>query len=173
MVMKTAGNDNEYTDTMKKTFGPGGWYVGMTVFVIMLFIPIILYVNLIAQFLFPILLLLIESISGKDKPESFLNNRDVIFDQFSYTWTVFIVFGILMLLTVKKDMAIFIKLTTYGVIFTIGIIVFVVAIGFQGLSRGDFKFVLYRDNVGDPTDPPKVDPKKTEILLFGSDYSHL
>jgi len=41
--MKTAGTDKDYTETLKKTFGVRGFYVGMTTFIIMLTIPIILY----------------------------------------------------------------------------------------------------------------------------------
>ena len=48
MIMKTAGTDLDYTDTLRKTFGPAGWYFGMGVFVVMLFIPIILYVGLLS-----------------------------------------------------------------------------------------------------------------------------
>ena len=41
-VMKSAGNDLDYTDTLKKTFGRKGFYFGMILFIIMLFIPIII-----------------------------------------------------------------------------------------------------------------------------------
>lgn len=101
----------------------------MGTFIIMLFIPIILYVGLLSQFLFPILTVIIEVISGVDKPDSFINDRSVNFKEFSYSWTVIIVFFLLMILTAKKDMAIFIKIATYGVVFTFGIIIFVVVVG--------------------------------------------
>lgn len=129
MIMKTAGTDLDYTDTLRKTFGRRGWYCGMGTFIIMLFIPIILYVGLLSQFLFPIITVIIEVCTGEDKPDSFIDNRDVNFKEFSYSWTVIIVFFLLMVLTAKKDMAIFIKVATYGVVFTIGIIIFVVIVG--------------------------------------------
>ena len=129
----------------------------MTTFVIMLFIPIILYVGLLSQFLFPIILVIQELATGVDKPDSFVNDRSIDFSEFiSYSWTVILVFLILMILTAKKDMAIFIKVATYGVIFTIFIIIFICVIGIQGLMKGDYTFTLYRDNVNDPTDPPKI-----------------
>ena len=68
MIMKTAGNDIDYTETLRKTFGPRGWYFGMGTFIVMLFVPIILYVGLISQFLFPIITVIIEVITGVDKP---------------------------------------------------------------------------------------------------------
>lgn len=79
-------------------------------------------------------MVIIELISGKDKPPGFINDRSVNFSEFSYTWTVIIVFIILMLLTAKKDMSIFIKAATYGVIFTIIIIIFVIVVGIYGIS---------------------------------------
>lgn len=134
MIMKTAGTDMDYTDTLRKTFGRNGWNIGMVTFVIMLFIPIILYVGFLAQFLFPILTVIIEVATGVDKPDSFINDRSVNFSEFSYSWTVVIVFCFLMLLTAKKDMAIFIKAATYGVVFTFMIIIFIVSVGIYGIS---------------------------------------
>lgn len=43
-VMKTAGSDANYTDTLMKAFGKKGYYFGMVVFIIMLFNPIMVYV---------------------------------------------------------------------------------------------------------------------------------
>ena len=42
-IMKTAGTDIDYTETLRKTFGKKGYYGGMVLFIIMLSIPIILY----------------------------------------------------------------------------------------------------------------------------------
>lgn len=53
--MVAAGNDIDFTETMRRNFGLKGWYFGMFVFVAMLTIPIILYLQLLAQMLFPIL----------------------------------------------------------------------------------------------------------------------
>ena len=66
-VMKTAGKDSDYTETLKKTFGKRGWYIGMILFIFMLFIPIIIYFGLMAQFLYPVLLAIIEAGNGKDR----------------------------------------------------------------------------------------------------------
>ena len=42
-VMKTAGTDTDYTNTLRKTFGTNGWRIGMTVFILVLCVPLILY----------------------------------------------------------------------------------------------------------------------------------
>jgi len=70
-IMKTAGNDIDYTDTLKKTFGRKGWYFGMILFIIMLTIPIIILFQLLAQFLYPILLVIIEVFTKQDREINF------------------------------------------------------------------------------------------------------
>lgn len=42
-VMKAAGEDSDYTETLKKTFGKRGWYTGMYIFIGMLTIPIMIF----------------------------------------------------------------------------------------------------------------------------------
>ena len=58
-----------------------------------------------------------------------------IFDEFSYTYTVLIVFVMLWLITLKKDLTVFVRMNTFGVVFTVIIIFFILAIG--GMSLFD------------------------------------
>lgn len=46
--MKAAGEDMDYTETLKKTFGKQGWYAGMYIFIGMLTIPIMIFFQLLA-----------------------------------------------------------------------------------------------------------------------------
>ena len=66
-VMKSAGRDIDFTETLKKTFGKKGWVAGMGLFIFMLCVPIILYFQLLTQLLYPVILLFIELATGKDK----------------------------------------------------------------------------------------------------------
>ena len=43
LVMKTAGNDIDYTDTLYKQFGKPGYVFGMICFIINFSVPIILF----------------------------------------------------------------------------------------------------------------------------------
>ena len=43
LVIKTAGNDVDYTDTLRKQFGKAGYIVGMVCFIINFSVPIILF----------------------------------------------------------------------------------------------------------------------------------
>ena len=47
-VMKAAGTDLDFTETLKKQFGRKGWFAGMFIFIAMLTVPIILYTQLLA-----------------------------------------------------------------------------------------------------------------------------
>lgn len=66
-IMKAAGNDDDYTETLKKTFGKKGWIAGMVLFIFMLSIPITLYMQLLSQFLFPIILFFIELATNQER----------------------------------------------------------------------------------------------------------
>jgi amino acid permease len=61
-VMQTAGTDLDFTETLKKQFGKFGWNSGMFIFIGMLTVPIILYTQLLAQTLFPILMVLFQNV---------------------------------------------------------------------------------------------------------------
>ena len=55
-VFIAAGDDLDYTDTLMKYFGRRGWKFGMYVFIGFLFIPIMVFMQLLSQILFTVLL---------------------------------------------------------------------------------------------------------------------
>ena len=64
LVMKVAGNDVDYTDTLSKQFGKKGYIVGMVCFIINFSVPIILFFQFLAQDLYPIILYFITLKTG-------------------------------------------------------------------------------------------------------------
>ena len=70
MVIKTAGNDVDYTETLKRNFGHKGWVIGMVCFCVNLYVPILIFFQLMAQNLFPVLLFIIELFTGQDRSAS-------------------------------------------------------------------------------------------------------
>jgi len=62
--MKTAGKDVDYTDTLRKQFGKPGYLVGMIFFIINFCVPILLFFQLLAQDLFPVILFFVELAGG-------------------------------------------------------------------------------------------------------------
>jgi hypothetical protein len=85
-----------------------------------------------------VLLVGVELFTGEDRPIVVSSSMD--FGEFSYTWTCFIIFAILFAITLKKDLTIFIKINTYGVIFTIIIIIFIITVGIIGIVNGGYKY---------------------------------
>lgn len=71
----------------------------------------------------------------------------------------------------KRDMGIFIKINTFGVIFTIIITVSIISIGIYALFTTDYEYVGYINN--DKANPEPMRPDDSVILLFASQYSHL
>ena len=100
--MKTAGKDLEYTTTLRKTFGKKGFNLGMCAFIGILTVPLILFFQLLAQFLYPVLLVIIEIFTKEDKPITV--SAEMNFSEFSYTWTCFIIFAILFTVALKRDL---------------------------------------------------------------------
>ena len=80
--------------------------------------------------------------------------KSIIWDEFSYTWSVIIVFILLMLLTAIRKMSIFVKFNSFGVVFTVIIITFVLSTGIYALTKGKYEFPTYLENTDgqDPTD---------------------
>ena len=88
------------------------------------------------------LLALIEVFTGEDRQL----DTAIDFSEFSYSWTCVLVFVIIFVLTMKRDLSIFIRINTYGVVFTVIIILFIIAIGVKGLLAGGYSYVGFLDN---------------------------
>ena len=48
LVIKTAGNDIDYTITLRRHFGQKGWNFGMFCFILNLYVPILVFFQLLA-----------------------------------------------------------------------------------------------------------------------------
>lgn len=96
-VMQAAGTDLDFTETLKKQFGKVGWNAGMFIFIGMLTVPIILYTQLLAQTLFPILMVLSQHLGLSPHNDDF-GSLELDFSQFSYSYTCLVIFTILMIL---------------------------------------------------------------------------
>ena len=73
-----------------------------------------------------------------------------------------------MIITARKDISIFIKLNTYGVVFTLAIISYIIGQGIYALSVGKFEF---GDHLQIPETPS--DDSIATIGLFSAGYAHL
>jgi hypothetical protein len=54
---------------------------------------------------------------------------DLNFGEFSYSYTVLMIFSLLMALGTMKDLSLFVKLNTYGSVLTVVVIIFILSVG--------------------------------------------
>jgi sodium-coupled neutral amino acid transporter 9 len=128
---KAAGDDLDFTFTMEKHFGRRGWKVGMFVFIGFFFVPVIVFMQLLSQMLFPVLLAFRFFLTGSGSTS--MANLELNFGEFSYSWTVLMIFTLLMALGTMKDLSLFVKLNTYGAVFTVIVILFICSVGINAL----------------------------------------
>ena len=168
-VMVTAGADLDYTQTLQKTFGRNGWRAGMTIFIIYFFLPLIVYFQLLSQLLYPVLYdfgkLIMSDIA------TFNDDKSMIFSNFSYTYTVFIVFTMLWVVALKKDLSVFVRLNTLGVLFTMIIICFIVGIGIVSLTDTKVHYEIVSS--GAQTSKNDDGTWSVQLPLVGEDYTNI
>lgn len=139
MCLYSSGYDIDYTDTVNKYFGKKGWIAGMVIFIINLIVPIIIYIQLLAQTLAPNLLLLVNL--GRKKGDEIKYTTNIVFDQFNYSWTCIVVFVGVFLVTMRKDLAIFIKLNFLGAWMIFVVIIFILGFGIYGFTNTKYHFI--------------------------------
>ena len=73
-------------------------------------------------------------------------------------------------ITAMKDLTIFVKINTFGVIFTVIIIVFIVGVGIFSMTDPAVSYELVTSN---PNIHKDGDEWVVELALFGSGYKYL
>ena len=77
--------------------------------------------------LFPVLLAFRFFITGSGSTS--ISSLELNFSEFSYSYTVLMNFVLLMALGTMKDLSLFVKLNTYGAVFTVVVIMFIISVG--------------------------------------------
>ena len=131
LIVLTAGKDIDYTLTMKKAMGKSGYTFGMTAFIINLMVPVLIFFQLQAQALFPVLLFCIGQGNREMDPDT---KYEPSWDRFSYSYTCVIILLLTFLVTLKKDLSLYIKLNTIGVAGIIILGLFILITGFMGIT---------------------------------------
>jgi len=71
----------------------------------------------------------------------------------------------------KKEINFLLKINTFGVIFTIIVIMCNIIAGIYGLATCNYEVVFYYNNLNDR--PLPIQPGSSVLLLFGSEYTRL
>ena len=88
--------------------------------------------------------------------------------QFSSSYTAFFLFAVSVIICSKKDLAIFIKLTSIGVFFVVTLLLFITGVGVQGLNNTTYQIGSPAENLAtDWADP--LSPRT--ISLINSNFS--
>lgn len=106
----------------------------MVCFIINFSVPIILFFQLLAQDLYPVILYFVEKVTGEDRPIE----HDTDWSQFSYSYTCIIIFVIAFTMTAPKDTSLYNKINSFGVVFIIIIILFTCALGIYSLTNTNY-----------------------------------
>ena len=88
-----------------------------------------------AQALYPVILTFIDLSTG-EKDESV--NTDVNWSSFSYTWTCMLILVVEFVMTLRRDLDIYIKLNTIGVLGIIILMVYILVTGLVGIAQTDY-----------------------------------
>ena len=150
-MIRAAGNDPEYFDTLYKYWGTWAYYCGFISTLLIMVAAVCAYFVILSQMLYFITLALIEWI--------FRTHIEAVttadFSKFSLAYMALVVFAVEFTITLKKDLTIFIKLMSFGSIFIISLILFIIGFGFYALGTTHFEIV-------GPSEPPIFNPENDD-----------
>ena len=103
----------------------------MICFIINFSVPIILFFQLLAQDLYPVILYFIVLAGGEERPI----DHETDWSQFSYSYTCIIIFVVAFAMTAPMDSSIYNKINSFGVAFIMIIITFTISIGIYSMTN--------------------------------------
>ena len=122
LILRVAGNDTNFSDTMHRFFPRYGWSVSMTCFIVNFYVGIILFFQVLSQSLYPILLFAM----GEDVQIEMKTD----WSQFSLSYSCLILLGIVLLMVLPRNTSYIQKVNAFGVVF---ICIFLGFIAFTGI----------------------------------------
>jgi amino acid permease len=139
LMIRCAGNDKEYFDTLYKYWGKWAYYLGFISTLLIMIAAVTSYFINLSSMLYYILLAILEW--SHALPLDFKPITYAKFDTFSQAYVTIFVLAMELVITAKKDLSIFIRLMTYGSAFIIALIVFIIGFGFYGIGTTHYEFL--------------------------------
>lgn len=84
--------------------------------------------------MYPVILFFIQLAGGESRKIT----HDIDFKNFSYTYTCFIIFAIVFAMTAPRDVSIYNKINSFGVLFIAIIIIFTSGVGIYSMTNTDY-----------------------------------
>lgn len=114
--------------------GMPGYYLGLICPCALIVGAVIVLYVVMCQCLYPLILAIMSWSTGKE----YVYQTKSTFSTFSQSYCGFIMFPILVLITMKKDLTIFMKVGSFGVIFILFLIFFIITVGIESFGNTDF-----------------------------------
>ena len=89
------------------------------------------------------------------------------FEEFSCSYVSLFMFVVLVLVSLKKDLSIFMRMGSIGAVCVTSLIIFVVSYSVYSISNTEYKFVISEEDIS----PDQLGVQN--LLLFNSGYSSL
>ena len=172
LIIKTAKGDTDYVFTLKKYFGMKGWYIGLIGPTILIFGAITAYFVIIVQSLYPLLVVFLKKVCGADLEYVDPNAGPPYwhFEEFSASWIAIVLYVVLVAISMKKDLSVFLRMGSFGAFCVTTLILFVVCYSIKSMISTEY--VVEKSPANLPM--KEVDEAlKQYLVLFSQQYTCL
>ena len=135
LTMRVTEPNEEFHDTIKKYWGPKGFYISMICTFLIIESACTAYFIIMAQMSYQMVLALLDWLFGIQLPQK-LGVAD--FSGFSQTWMAIIIFIIFVFACLQRDLSIFIRVTSYGAVSIVMIMLYIIVVGIYSSTNTNF-----------------------------------
>jgi amino acid permease len=163
--MRSYNHYNQEGFRLRKYYGKPGFYIGLIGPTILIFGAITVYFVVIVQSIYPLLYFILHNLFRIDMEYRDSQKGDphyYDFNHFSASYIALAMYVILVSVSMKKDLSIFIKLSSVGVVCVICLILFVVSFGFYSMSKTSYSISSF------PSNRKEGDINNQNLLLFNN-----
>jgi len=164
LCMEQGGKDLDYSDTLHRYYGKKGWYLALISQLLMLFAPLFVYLQYLAQMLYPLVLAL-QGWATASHPK--LQLTGIHFEHWSIAYASLVVFLLMQLVMFKRQFDFFLKIISFGSLFIIVIVLTFVGIGIYSITNTKFQF-SFDQSLGN-----SIKGDTRYIMMLGSNFSPL
>lgn len=137
LIVDSQGNDPDFCVTLKKYYGSLGYYAGIISPIILMFGAAIVLFIILSQLSYPVLLALYAwGKSGDYDPKI---KEFPTFETFSSSYTAIMLYFVLVWVSSKKNLGVFIRLGSLGAIFVSMLVIFILILGIYGFFTTDYQ----------------------------------
>ena len=139
LIIDVTKNDSDFCITLKRYFGSWGYYAGIVFPFFTLMGAIIVLFIILSELLYPILLALYYwvFVSGDTMPVA---QTEPVFFTFSSAYTALFLYFLLVLVSSKKNLGVFIRLGSMGSIFVSMLIIGIVCLAAYSFKTTEYQF---------------------------------